>query len=329
MEWFDCSIPWRPPGGLDSKDFGAMEDMFFIQAEDELFGEDWLSCYATDSLDAKYEWTDVAEVVDKLIHLNVHQEKELLQVLQDNNNMFDGTLGLYPHHKVHIELVPDAKPVHARPYLVPRVHMSTFKQELDHLVEIGVLFPTQEREWASPTFIIPKKDGRVRCVSDLRQLNKVIMRCQYPLLIISDILCKRSGYRSFTKLDVSMQYYTFKLDEESQDLCTIITPFGKYKYARLPMGLTCSPDIAQISMESVLSGIEDADVYIDGIGAFSHDWDHHVQLLAAILRRLWENGFTINPLKCKWAVHETDWLSYWLTPRGLKPWKTQNSQRKT
>jgi hypothetical protein len=122
MEWFDCSIPWCPPGGLDSKDFGAMEDMFFIQAEDELFGEDWLSCYATDILDVKYEWTDVAEVVDKLIHLNVHQEKELLQVLQDNNNMFDGTLGLYPHHKVHIELVPDAKPVHARPYLVPRVH---------------------------------------------------------------------------------------------------------------------------------------------------------------------------------------------------------------
>ena len=66
MEWFDCSLPLRTPGGLDSKDFDAMEDMFFIQAEDELFGEDWLSCYATDILDAKYEWTDVAEVIDKL-----------------------------------------------------------------------------------------------------------------------------------------------------------------------------------------------------------------------------------------------------------------------
>ena len=40
MEWFDCSLPLRPPGGLDSKDFDAMEDMFFIQAEDELFGKD-------------------------------------------------------------------------------------------------------------------------------------------------------------------------------------------------------------------------------------------------------------------------------------------------
>ena len=48
--------------------------------------------YATNILDAKYEWTDVAEVVDKLTHLNAHQKKDLLQVLQDNSKMFDELL---------------------------------------------------------------------------------------------------------------------------------------------------------------------------------------------------------------------------------------------
>jgi hypothetical protein len=83
----------------------------------------------------------------------------------------------------------------------------------------------------------------------------------------------------FTKLDVSMQYYTFdKLDKESLDHCTIITPFGNHKYLRLPIGLKCSLDIAQVAMDSVLSDIKDADVYIDDVGDFSNDWDHHVNL---------------------------------------------------
>jgi hypothetical protein len=121
-----------------------------------------------------------------------------------------------------------------------------------------------------------------------------------------DILRKRSGYKSFTKLDISMQYYTFELDEESQDLCTIITQFGKYKYLRLPIGLKCSPDIAQAAMENVLSDIEDADVYIDDVGAFSDDWNHLVNLLATILWQLHENGFTINPLNSLSAMDGRD-----------------------
>ena len=99
--------------------------------------------------------------------------------------------------------------------------------ELDHLVRIGVLSSQQESEWALPSFIIPQNDGRVSWISNLHQLNKVIRRKQFLLPIIMDILCKCSEYKFFTKLGVSMQYYTFELDKESQDLCTIITPFGK------------------------------------------------------------------------------------------------------
>ncbi len=62
------------------------------------------------------------------------------------------------------------------------------------------------------------------------------------------------------------------------------------------MGLKCTPDIAQAIMENVLSCIEDADVYFDDVGALSNHWNHHVNLLSAILHCLRKNGLTINPL---------------------------------
>ena len=59
IEWYDSTLPMRPSYGLTSEDFDAMEDQYFIQLEDKIFGEDWLDCYATVILDARYEKVNV------------------------------------------------------------------------------------------------------------------------------------------------------------------------------------------------------------------------------------------------------------------------------
>ena len=108
-----------------------------------------------------------------------------------------------------------------------------------------------------------------------------------------------------------MQYYTFALDVESQNLCVISSPFGLYKYLRLPMvGVKISSDIAQETMEQILSDLDDVEIYIDDVGCFSMNFSDHIHLLDTILHRLQANGFTINPSKCEWAVQETYWLGY-------------------
>ena len=322
VQWLEYTIPLRNASDFFSYTYytSIMSPIEF-EMEHDLLGDQVADSFAIRILDAKYEQANIHDVAFDQNHLSLDQRRDLFNILSKHNKLFDGSLGVYPHKKVHIDLKPGAKPVHHRAYPVPHVHRQTFKKELDHMVELGILEPCGASEWASPAFIIPKKDGRVRQITDLRTLNKNIIRKQYPLPIITDMLDRISGYKFFTKLDISMQYYTFELDEPSQELCVIVTPFGKYKYKRLPMGLKCAPDFAQQVMEEVLRDVDDTGVYLDDIGAFSFTWEHHMLLLDKILHRLEANGFTVNPLKCEWAIQETDWLGYWLTPTGLKPWR--------
>jgi hypothetical protein len=87
------------------------------------------------------------------------------------------------------------------------------------------------------------------------------------------------------------------------------------------MGIKQSPDFAQEIMEDTLWDINECDIYIDNVGAFDFSWEKHLETLSRIFTWLQDNNFTINPLKCEWAVQETHWLGYWQTPSGLKPWK--------
>ncbi len=104
------------------------------QQEEALFGMDWYNptCYAVQILDAKYEEVEVDEVINQLNHLNTEQKDDLRKVLMEHTKLFDGTLGVNPPKKIHIDLVPGAIAKHARPYPVPVIHLSAFKKELFH-----------------------------------------------------------------------------------------------------------------------------------------------------------------------------------------------------
>jgi hypothetical protein len=69
-----------------------------------------------------------------------------------------------------------AMPYHGRPYRIAQVHKATLIKEIKRLCSIGVMKRQASSQWASPTFIIPKKDMTVRTISDFRELNKRIVR---------------------------------------------------------------------------------------------------------------------------------------------------------
>jgi hypothetical protein len=114
-----------------------MAETIEIQLRDDFFGMDWYdpTCYASEILDAKYEKVLVDDVIDQLDHLNGQQKTDRRQVLSEHTKLFDGTLGVYPHRKLHIDLVPRAVPKHFRSYAIPVIHLEAFKKDLIHLFQ--------------------------------------------------------------------------------------------------------------------------------------------------------------------------------------------------
>jgi hypothetical protein len=109
IEWFNNKLLMRDPRHLDNKEYLAMAEILEVQREaEQLFDMDWYSptCYTSEILDAKYREVSMDDVVNQLTHLNDKQKQDLKVLLKDFTKLYDGTLGVYPHKKFHIDLVP-------------------------------------------------------------------------------------------------------------------------------------------------------------------------------------------------------------------------------
>jgi hypothetical protein len=208
-------------------------------------------------LDAEYDKADLPAIIeDNRSHLTPSHREKLLSLLLKYEELFDGTIGNWNRPPVSIELKEGAKPYHGRPYPIAQIHKATLMKEINRLVSIGVLKKQSSSEWASPTFMIPKKDMTVRTISDFRELNKRIVRRPFPTPKISTTLQELEGFTYATALDLNVGYYTIRLDPMAVEMCTIIFPFGKYCYLRLPMGMSGSADIFQAEMMDLIETLE-------------------------------------------------------------------------
>ena len=88
-----------------------------------------------------------------------------------------------------------------------------------------------------------------------------------------------------------MGYYTIRLDPEASEICTIIFPWGKYSYKRLPMGFGGSADIFQAQMMDLMASLEYVRAYIDDLLIITRGTlDDHIEKIEIVLARLRDAG---------------------------------------
>ena len=187
------------------------------------------------------------------------------KLIQEYPDLFNGKLGKVSYTHT-ISLKENAHPVVNAPRKVPAAMKPKILAELTRMEKLGVIRKIHEpTDWVSSMVIVHKPDGVVRVCIDPFHLNKAIKRQHYPMNTIEEITAKLAGAKFFTKLDAVSGFWQIPLDEKSSRLCTFNTPWGRFRFCRLPFGIADASEVFQRLCEQFS---ENAEVVVDDLFGF-------------------------------------------------------------
>lgn len=219
-----------------------------------------------------------------------------------------------------IKLREDAQPFAiASPRRIPHPWRAKVKTRIKELEEKKVLSKvTVPTKWCGALVVVPKGANDVRLCIHSDPLNRAIIRDRIILPSVEETLGKMAGAKVFSKLDCKDSFWQIPLDEESRLLTTFVTPWGRYCYNVLFMGMNCASEFFHYTLSSLLSDMEGVVVHIDDIAVFGNDMNEHDMRLEQVLRRLQEFGVTLND-KCIFRVNSMRWVGHIVSARGAEP----------
>ena len=174
-------------------------------------------------------------------------------------------------------------------------------------------------DWVHNPVIVEKPNGKLRVCLDPRELNKYLKREQYQLPTWEEIASRLHGAKFFSILDANQGYWQIPLDEESSKLTTFNTPFGRYRFRRMPFGIHSAQEIFHKRVNRLFEDLDGIETDIDDVLVWGRTIEEHDKRLEAALDRAKMIGMTLNPDKCKFRVTEVTYLGHKLTATGVRP----------
>ena len=185
--------------------------------------------------------------------------------------------------------------------------------------EIGVIArQTEPNEWVNSMVVVNKGD-KIRICIDPKDLNRAIMREHFPLKTIDDVLANMPNAKYFSKLDAVSGFWQIQLDDRSSKLCTFNTPFGRYRFTRMPFGIKSAPEVFQNIMSQMVEDIEGAESIIDDILVWGATVEEHDMRVKRVLQKAKQYNLKLSRSKCEIRRSELKYVGHLLTQDGVKP----------
>ena len=250
-------------------------------------------------------------------NLNTEERKQLNDVLEEHRVLF-GSSEMPTPYAVHKINTGDHEPIFSPPYRISFAKAEILKHEIESMLEHDVIEEC-ESAWASPVVMVPKTDGTVRVCVDYRKLNSVTIPDRYPLPRMDDLLHAAKSTKFMSTLDLQSGYYQVEVALEDRDKTCLISPFGTFRFKRMPFGLRNAPATFQRLINRFKSGIPDICIlaYLDDVIICSGSFEEHLKDLDKVLKRLTLFQLRLNNQKCHFCCASVKFLGHMLTPDGI------------
>ena len=243
---------------------------------------------------------------------------EVQKFLKLNKDLFTGT-GKF-ENKCKLYVKPEAIPVVRPPRRVPLAIQDKLKSTLNNMEKDKIIKKVNSPvEWASNLVIVEKPNKTLRICLDPADLNKVLKREYFLIPTITEIRAKLTGKSWFSVLDLKDGFYHIELDEKSSNLCTFSSPFGYYKFLRLPFGLSVAPEIFQKINTKYFGDIAGVIVYFDDLLISASTEQEHDKILNEVISKARKLNIKFNPNKIQYKVRSVKYLGHNFNKEGMQP----------
>ena len=277
-----------------------------------------------------------ATSLPKAISIDTVQEKPLSKevVLAAYSDLFQG-IGTFPTPPYKFNLKKDAKPARHAPRKVPIHLKEAFREEIDNLVELGILEPVEQpTDWVN-SYVIVEKDvsidssnshspnhtikRKLRICLDPRDLNEALEREPYYSRSVDEIIGRFHGAKVFTIVDMNKGYWMVVLHPDSRKLTTMALEHGRFQWTRLPMGTVVAADIFQRNLDSIYIGLPGVTGIADDMIIYGKDDLEHDENFLRFLEVTRKSNLRLNPSKLQFKKSSVHFFGHEWTSTGMKP----------